>query len=200
MMMRAILFVLAVMLPGLAAAQNGYAIRPGDTLRVEVIEDSTLNRQVLVLPDGTISFPYAGAVAAAGRSTGQIERTLSSAMASNFAAPPTVYVSVASIPPAKVTERVKPTINVYLMGEVATPGLKEVAPGTTLLQALSQAGGFTKFAAVKRVQLRRTDPQGGRERVYKFNYKALAAGAALPGSIVLGEGDVILVPERGLFE
>jgi polysaccharide export outer membrane protein len=196
--LRSIIAFIVLLLPVAAQAQGNYAIQPGDVLAVEVAEDNQLSRQVLVLPDGRISFPFAGTVRAAGMTTSQVERALSSAMADDFAAPPTVYVSVARINPAEETDG--DTINVYLMGEVMAPGLKEVKPGTTLLQALSQAGGFSKFAATKRVQLRRADPQGGREHVYRYNYKALTRGAALPGSVVLREGDVILVPERGLFE
>ena len=45
-----------------AFAQSGYQIRTGDTLQIEVLEDPSLNRSVLVLPDGTISFPFAGSV------------------------------------------------------------------------------------------------------------------------------------------
>ena len=85
-------------------------------------------------------------------------------------------------------------------GEVATPGPKAILPGSTVLQALSQAGGFSKFAATKRLQLRRIDPQSGAEAVYPINYKALSQGATLKGNFVLREGDVILVPERRLFE
>ena len=52
--------------PG-ANAQSVYKIRPGDTLNIEVLEDEGLNRNVLVLPDGTISFPLVGTVKARSR-------------------------------------------------------------------------------------------------------------------------------------
>jgi polysaccharide export outer membrane protein len=54
--------------------------------------------------------------------------------------------------------------------------------------------------ATKRVQLRRRDPQSGQEYVYKINYRAISDGAALTGNVYLSEGDVILIPERRLFE
>ena len=53
-----------------AVAQSGYQIQPRDTLQVEVIEDPSLNRSVLVLPDGTIYFPFAGSVRASGQTAG----------------------------------------------------------------------------------------------------------------------------------
>ena len=81
---------------GPAAAQE-YKIRAGDTLQVEVLEDPSLNRTLLVLPDGTISFPLAGSVAASGRTVSQVQSALTSGLSGNFAAAPTVTVSVASL-------------------------------------------------------------------------------------------------------
>ena len=86
------------------------------------------------------------------------------------------------------------------MGEIANPGKFQVEPGTTLLQFLASSGGFTRFAATKRVQLRRRDASSGQEKVYRFNYDAVERGATIVGEIVLRKGDVVVVPERGLFE
>lgn len=179
---------------GTVAAAQGYGIQPGDTLRVEVLEDSSLNRNVLVLPDGSVNFPMAGTIKASGRSVAQVQSAIASALASNFAAPPSVYVTVAGLAIPSETAARK-LVGIYAMGEVARPGLIEVEPGTTLLQAVAQAGGFTRFAATKRVELRRV--VDGAEKAYVFNYKK---GGGIPGSTKLQAGDVIVVHERGLFE
>ena len=73
-------------------------------------------------------------------------------------------------------------------------------PGTTLLQAIALGGGLDRFAATKRIQLRRTDASTGQERLYLFNYNAVERGGAVQSMITLREGDVIIVPERHLFE
>lgn len=193
---------LAVLVAGSAAAQDAYRIRAGDTLRIEVLEDQTLNRQALVLPDGRISVPLAGTLRAAGLTVTELTRTITSAIAPNFAQPPTVSVAVTSIPqtlPGLTGEAVE-TIDVYLLGEINAPGRKAVAPGTTFLQALAESGGFTPFAADRRVQLRRRDPATGQEQVYPIDYRALSRGAPIAGNPTLVDGDVILVPERRLFE
>ncbi|ALG88948.1 MAG: sugar transporter [Confluentimicrobium sp.] len=195
----AFLFLSLFVATSAAAANGNYLIQPGDTIRIEVLEDATLNRTALVLPDGKISFPFAGTVTAAGRTLSQVERAVTAGIASNFASEPTVYVSVANLAPAAAVTALT-TVNIYVLGEINGPGLVQVEPGTTLLQALAQTGGFTKFAATKRVQLRRRDPNTGAEKVYKINYRALSQGAAVGGNVVLAEGDVILVPERRLFE
>jgi polysaccharide export outer membrane protein len=126
----------------------------------------------------------------------QVRGVLTRQLASNFASPPNVFVTVARLAAKDpATEPVVETMRIYVMGETAKSGMIEVDPSTTLLQALAQAGGFSRFAAVKRIQLRRT--QGGKTRVYTYNYKT---GEGIAGATVLSEGDVIVVPERGLFE
>ena len=206
-----VLLALAVM-AGLAvapdrAAAQGYVVRSGDVLRIEVLQDESLSRNVLVTPDGSINFPFAGSLRASGRTPDQIAALISQGIAPNFATPPNVFVSVAQIrpadpilPQAPVQPEEDPVVQVYILGEVNAPGPKEMPVGATLLQALSTSGGFTNFAATKRVQLRRTDPATGAQRVVSINYRALAQGAGLSRDIVLTEGDVILVPQRRLFE
>lgn len=179
-------------------AQSAYTLRPGDTVRVEVFEDSSLNRDVVVLPDGNISFPFVGTMKASGRSLPQLQEALIGGLASNFASRPNVFVSLPVVP--ALTAPSVSTIDIYFLGEVAQPGRAALAPGTTLLQALAEIGGFSVFAAKKRVQLRRIDSRTGAQSLHTLNYKALAKGGALSNDIVLQDGDVILVPERRLFE
>ncbi len=91
-------------------------------------------------------------------------------------------------------------IGVYVVGEANKSGLIEVAPNTTVLQMFAVMGGFTKFAATKRIQLRRTDPASRTEKVYRLNYRAIEAGTDRNGLATLMDGDVIVVPQRRLFE
>lgn len=186
------------------AAQSNYRLRTGDTITVEVLEDAQLNRSLLVLPDGTVSFPFAGEIQAGGRTVGEVRRAIAQGIASNFANAPTVFVTVSAlrpVVPAGPAAPVEPaTIDIFFTGEVGAPGAKSVAPGTTFLQAMSLSGGFSRFAATKRVQLRRTDPATGAQSVFEINFRALSRGAKLEQAIFMQEGDVILVPERRLFE
>jgi polysaccharide export outer membrane protein len=200
MLYRVFVAVIAILAASAAAAQTDFRIGPGDTVRIEVLEDPSLNREVLVLPDGSLSFPLAGAVRAGGQTTTQLESSLASALSPNFATSPTVSVSVAGVAP-RATGGGARQIDIYIMGEVENGGgLIQVDRGTTVLQALAQSGGFTRFAATKRIQLRRTDPQTGAQSVYNIDYRAIEQGASNIGSTVLADGDVIIVPERRLFE
>jgi len=116
--------------------------------------------------------------------------------------PPNVYISLerlAERPPAGGSGAAAPaTIDVYVMGEVARPGKLAVKPGTSVLQLFAEMGGFSKFAATKRIQLRRSE--NGVEKVYLLNYRAIEAGTGTGGSTTVRDGDVFVVPQRKLFE
>ncbi len=183
-----------------AMAQNGYRISSGDILSVEVVQDPNLNREVLVLPDGSINFPFAGTVQAGGLTTGQVQAQIAQGISPNFAVQPTVFVNVRQVGMPVGTGVVVRTLDVYFLGEVNGPGMQEVTPGTTLLQGLSLGGGFTPFAATRRIQLRRTNPHTGETSFVTLDYRALSDGGILRNDPVLADGDVILVPERRLFE
>jgi polysaccharide biosynthesis/export protein len=182
---------------GAAAAQD-YKLRAGDTIRIEVLEDQTINRSLLIAPDGRVSLPLAGVVSAAGRSIESLQAELVSRLAPSFASPPTVYVALEKQKdPRPSTGGVAAApvgTGVYILGEAGKPGRLEVKPGTTLLQLFSQMGGFTKFAATKRIQLRRGN------QIFLFDYKAIEAGTSNAGSTTISDGDVIVVPQRKLFE
>lgn len=195
------LFGLALLLMGLpAAAQSDYRVRAGDTLQIEVLEDPSLNRSVLVLPDGTFSFPFVGSVQARGNTIGQVRAQLVSNLAPNFANEPSVVVSVTSLAERRGTPRAAPTIDVFVMGEVADAGRKEVDPGITILQILAEAGGLTPFAAQSRIELHRTDTATGNTAVFLYSRDGRGRGQRIGSGTKLMPGDVVVVPSRRLFE
>lgn len=184
---------LLMALPQIAAA---YTISPGDRLQVDVLEDDSLSRNVLVLPDGSITFPGAGTIRVGGATPAAAGETIADRLAPQFASRPSVYVSVAGLAPVTEAARREELSLIYIMGEIGRPGVVETDKRISLLQAIAQAGGFTRFAATKRVELHRVDANG-QEQVYIFNYKGRSG---ISGATTLIEGDVIVVPERRLFE
>lgn len=196
-----------ILLAGAALAQTKYKLRSGDTLTIEVLEDASLNRTVLVLPGGSINFPLVGPVQAGGRTVDQVRQSLVAGLTANFANPPTVFVAVAGLaerkpaaPAAPAQPEEEETISAFVTGEVNGPGKLELEPGTTILQVIAQAGGLTPFAAKKRIELRRVDPASGQMQTYLFSFTGKGRGPRISGATVLTEGDVIVVPERRLFE
>ena len=198
--------LLTALVAPVAAQDGGYLIRPGDTLKIEVLEDPGLNRSVLVSPDGRINLPLTGTVRVSGKNIETVQSELSARLSANFAAPPNVYASIERVVERVVGSgggggtRAVATVDIYVIGEGAKSGKLSVAPGTTVLQFFAEMGGFSKFAATKRIQLRRTDPRTKKESNYLINYDAIESGSSRMGATVLQKGDVIVVPQRKLFE
>lgn len=173
-----------------------YTLAPGDRIEISVLEDPSLNRQALVRPDGKISMPLAGTVEAAGRTPEEVASLIRQRLARDFIEPPSVTVSLLVL--GAEEDIVQPSF--YVLGEVRQAGryaLDEEKP-VTVLQALAIAGGLDVFAARKRVQVRRQGAEGDTLRL--FDYDAAESGDQLPPPFFLEDGDVIIVPERGLFE
>ena len=184
------------------AVADDYRVHAGDILKLEILEDPSLDRALLVAPDGRVSLPQAGSLKVSGLSVDAIAVAVAAQIAGNFAAAPTVSVSLQQLAaPAAPGGPVTPaTTDIYVLGEANKAGKLALAPRTTLLQAFAEMGGFTKFAATKRIQLRRTDAKTGAPVVFNLNYEAIEAGLTADGSLMPQDGDVIVIPQRRLFE
>jgi polysaccharide biosynthesis/export protein len=177
---------------------NAQTIKSGDSLSISVLQDPKLDRQVVVDPSGQIAFPLAGHIRARGLTPQALENILKSKLAGNYK-DENLDITVALLNAAKPEipeEDLKP--KVFVTGEIIRPGSYVVRQRTTLMQAIALAGGLSPFAARNRIQVRRRDAAG--EQIFAFNYRAYEAGADVEGNVVLRAGDVVIVPERGLFE
>ena len=192
------ILVIAFFLSLLASGANAQTLKSGDSLSITVLQDPKLDRAVVVDPRGDIAFPLAGRIRARGLTPEALENILKAKLKSSYKDENLdVTVAVASAPKDIPEEDLKPKI--FVTGEVIRPGSYVVRQPTTLMQAIALSGGIGPFAAKNRIQVRRRGP-GGDETIFMFNYKAYEAGADLEGNIRLRAGDVILVPERGLFD
>lgn len=177
-----------------------YRIRVGDTLTISVLEDPNLTRTVLVRPDGRVSLPIAGSVLVAGVSPEALENILQQRFARGFQITPTVTVSIRGLAAIRDAGELGPEpLRFYVMGSAARTGPFETVEQLTVLEALAVAGGPGPFAAVKRIQIRRLD-EDGVEQIMLFNYRALQDGLPVQDNVTIEAGDIIYVPERGLFE
>ncbi len=179
----------------LASAAAAQTLKPGDSLSISVMQDPKLDRQVLIDPSGQIAVPLAGHIRAEGLTPQALERILKERLKDNYKDEDldiTVGLSGTTVP----EEDLKP--KVFITGEVGRPGAYVVRQKTTLMQAIALAGGLGPYAAKRRIMVRRKSDPG--ENIYTFDYRAYEAGQDLEGNITLQAGDVIMVPERGLFE
>jgi polysaccharide biosynthesis/export protein len=191
----------AVILTGAEAAlADSYRLRPGDTVEVIVWQDQKLNRKAVIAPDGNIAIPLAGRIKVGGRTATEAESTLKARLQPKYVEELDVTVSYLESPKKEKGELAKPAEwTVYVTGEVAKPGAF-IVPKTppTVLQAIALSGGIGPFGAGKRIQIHRK--VGKSEYVYEFDYSKYEKGEDLDGNITLRNGDVIVVPERKIFE
>jgi len=168
--------------PSLAARPrtNTYVIGPADVLTVTVWKQPTLSGNLVVRPDGMISMPLLGDVAASGLTPPQLSDHIELQLTKFFVAP-SVAVEVTQINSRKI----------YLLGEVQKAGPVDMTPGMTLLQALSSAGGPTDYANTRKIYILRED--SGRQRKIPVHYKDALKGRG-DANLALKAGDTIVVP------
>lgn len=171
---------------GLAHAQTpatsvGYKLQPGDVLQVVVWKETDLQSEVLIRPDGGVSFPLAGDLQAAGLTTDQLRAALEERVRK-------------LIPDAVVTVSVKaPNGNqIYVIGKVNKPGDFPLLRPTDVMQALSLAGGATPFASTNKIRVLHRD--GSRQTSIRFRYGDVAKGRHLEQNVLLQSGDTVIVP------
>jgi polysaccharide export outer membrane protein len=195
---RHLLVAIAILLgwatQGSALAQ--YQFQPGDQIQISVWQEPRLDRQIVVAPDGSIALPLAGRIQAGGRTAAQVEQAIAGSLAAHYADELDVTVHLVGRPDELEEAPVLPAI--YVMGEVTRPGEFPVQKPTTVLQAIALGGGLSPFAAERRIQVHRK--VGGQDQIHVFDFQAFKHGMNPAGNIVLRPGDVVVVPERGLFE
>src|SRR5262249_41831796 len=186
-----------VLLLGCWNTAQAQTLQPGDTLSISVYQDPKLDRQVLIGPTGMISFPFAGQIRAGGLTPDALASVIKERIKSKFTEEIDVTVSLVALNVPKVPEEdLKPKI--FVTGEVLKPGFFVMRTKLNVMQAISEAGGVSPLAAKKRTHVRRKND--GVEAVLVFNYDDFFYGRNFENNISLRPGDVIIVPERGLFE
>ncbi len=167
--------------PNQPALDSDYTLGPEDVLLISVWKDEHLTREVVVRPDGMISFPLVGDVPAEGRTVEELRLDLAKRLIKYI---PAVNITVAVIKPL--------SYKVYVVGRVAKPGEFLVGHYTDVLQALSLAGGLTPFAAENDIKIVRRIK--GQQKTFPFRYGDVRRGSDLDQNIILQRGDVVMVP------
>ena len=159
-----------------------YEIAPSDVLDISVVGEESLTRgEILVRPDGKISFPLVGELEAGGRTTSQIRDVIEQKIRE-------------FIPQAVISVNVKMlgSLQFYVVGKVAKPGMYNVSIPLTVLQAIALAGGPVTFAKEDKISIVRSSGTGTTR--LPFDYEDVKEGKHLEQNILLQRGDVIVVP------
>ncbi len=163
------------------AVDESYLVQPGDSLQVTVWKEPELQGEVLVRPDGGLSFPLAGEIQAAGHTVDEIRKTLQSRLA-KYLPDPVVTVSVKAASGSRI----------FVVGKVNHPGDFLLNRPIDVMQALSLAGGTTPYADVNAIRILRRD--GRSQVVFQFRYDDVRRGRELSQNILLRSGDTVVVP------
>jgi len=175
------LFLITLLCANTAIASDKYLLNAGDVLDISVWNEETLQKTVVVLPDGTISFPLAGGLVAEGKSVTELEVAIRKSLI-EFIADPLVTVIVSSV-----------TGNtVHILGKVNTPGSFVMAQRLSVMQALSLAGGLSPYAEENNIIVLRQ--QGLKEVVISVRYADIKGGDNVSSNVKLQSGDVIIIP------
>jgi polysaccharide export outer membrane protein len=161
------------------ATSPDYKLVTGDKLRIEVYKDAQLSQSLQIRPDGKITLPLVGDIAAAGRTPTELRDSISGAL-KDYITNPVVTVIVVETVPQEIS----------VMGEVNTPGPQPLKGQVSVLQALATAGGFKDFAKTKDIRILRKTATG--TQTIPFNYKDAIRGDGR--TVYLQPGDIVIVP------
>jgi polysaccharide export outer membrane protein len=164
-----------------------YIIGPKDVLAVTVMNEPSLSGRFTVVADGTVNYPLLGSVKVGGLSPTAVEHELTTKLADGYLEKPVVSVSLDQVASQRV----------LVVGEVRTAGSYPLAPKTTVLEALLQAGAPTQNAGTEALIVHggsgKSVPDATASNVVKVNLDALQHGD-LSQNVVLQPGDMVFVP------
>ena len=146
-----------------------------------------MDQEVVVLPDGTITFPLVGTILVKDSTPQQLQSTIRDLLQPY-------------IPEAEVTVSVKAPLGhkASIIGQVFEPGEIILNTNIGVMAALSQVGGLTPYADSKNIIIIRQNDAGQKTKI-EFPYNSIAKGNDLDKDINLIPGDVVVVPTAGLF-
>lgn len=154
------------------------ALRPGDVLKIVVFRDKELSNEYPIDARGFVQIPGLGVIQVAGLDPTEVSDRLKLALVERGFARPEISV--------------QPLIRVSVLGEIRSPNVYPVDPGTSLLQLLTVAGGPTDRARLRDTRVIRDG------HAFRVDMESALQGSAA-GRIVLYSNDVVVVGrKRGL--
>jgi polysaccharide export outer membrane protein len=166
----------------LAEIVDDYRIGPSDLLEVSVFQVPELSRTVRVNGRGELTLPLIGQIRAGGLTGQQLEERIAQKLKAAYLQDPQVSVFIKEFVSQRVT----------VSGSVTKPGVFPVSGRTTLMQAITMAGGLAKLANEGNIKLIRVGQSGTRD-VLQYDFAPLRKGEATDPPVYAG--DVIVVGE-----
>jgi polysaccharide export outer membrane protein len=153
----------------------------GDEVDIRVFRNPEFDRKTKITPDGLIFIPLAGEIKAAGVGVVALRREISDKLAA-FIVQPQVSIDVTFSKSRKV----------YVLGEVRRPGVFIIDDTMNVIEAVSQAGGFTTDAAEQSVVVIRGDLR--KPELKKVDFQKLVSKGDVAQNLALEKGDIVYIP------
>lgn len=162
---------------------DDYIIGPEDVLEISVWRNPDLSRAVMVRPDGRISLPLIGDVTAVGLTTSELRDDIKEKLKA-YKENPTVAIVVQAVN----------SYYFYTQGAVGNTGKIPLLSRTTLIQAITLAGGLAPDAVRSRITIFRLGRDGDAPKKIVVSYDEIILRGA--ENIVLKPGDTLVVPSE----
>ncbi len=165
------------------ASEPDTTLGPGDLFEIRVFGEKELSNKHRVSSDGTIDFPLIGTVVVAGKTPSEVAKTIETMLVEGgFLKRPQVSILVEAYTSKKVS----------VFGQVKKPGTLAFRDGMSVVEAISDAGGFTSMAKTNDTTVIRI--VDGVKKRFKVPVELIGQGRA--PNFVLRPGDIVFVPER----
>jgi polysaccharide export outer membrane protein len=164
-----------------SATEESYKLGPGDVIEVSVWRDENLTKELIIPPDGIMSFPLVEDVRVTDMTVPQLRQTIQKKLA-EFVPDATVTVMLLSAN----------SLRAYVIGKVNNPGVFPITMETDVMKVLAMAGGLNPFASPNKILILRR--QNGQDVKLPFNYNEVKNGENLEQNVLLRRGDIVVVP------
>jgi len=161
-------------------------IGPGDKLNIFVWRNPELSVTVAVRPDGRLSIPLVNDVVAIGKTPTQLGQELEQRLAKYIKEPVVTVIAEGFVGPFNEQVRV--------IGEASRPEALPYRTDMTVLDAMIEVGGLTRYAAGNDAVLVRT--AGGRQQTYSVHLDDLIQDGDVASNVALQPGDILIIPQR----
>ncbi|HXC88896.1 MAG TPA: XrtA/PEP-CTERM system exopolysaccharide export protein [Stellaceae bacterium] len=172
--------------PASALPSSEYIIGPGDKLNIFVWRNPELTTTVDVRPDGRLSIPLVEDVVAIGKTTTQLARELEQRLAKYIKEPVVTVIAEGFVGPFNEQVRV--------IGEAAQPRALAYRTDMTVLDAMIEVGGLTRYAAGNDAVIVRT--ADGKQATYAVHLDDLIRDGDVSSNVALQPGDILIIPQR----
>lgn len=171
---------------------NAERLRPGDRLRLQIVEDGDPPVDLIIAQDGTLETPYIGLLPAADLTLQQLRERLRDQLEADYYVSATVRLSLLERP-----ERSTNRGRVFVTGQVRRVGMVDIdkSESNTVGKVILANGGLSDFADARRIKIFRTNSAGEVETL-EVDLREVLEKGRIDLDVPILDGDLIVVDAK----